>query len=111
MNNPLGFTDSLRANYYHYPALPPVMLWRDSIAPNAPIGLIAKPEVNGVKLMWQTPLMAKDNEPVYGYVIYRFAAGAGDKYQIMPKISCILPITTILCILMLRQRREKRIFM
>jgi uncharacterized lipoprotein YddW (UPF0748 family) len=76
MNNPLGFTDSLRANYYHYPALPPVMLWRDSIAPNAPVGLIAKPELNGVKLMWQTPLMAKDNEPVYGYVVYRFSTGA-----------------------------------
>ena len=72
MRNPLGFTDSLRTNYYKYPALPPAMLWRDSIAPNAPKNLTLKATGNGVKLKWMTPDTAKDEEPVYGYVIYRF---------------------------------------
>jgi uncharacterized lipoprotein YddW (UPF0748 family) len=71
--NPLGFTDSLKNNYYRYPALPPVMLWRDSIAPKTPRELTAKADTNGVKLSWKEPPPAKDKEPVYGYVIYRYS--------------------------------------
>ena len=75
LNNPLGFTDSLKATYYKYPALPPVMLWLDSVPPNPPVNLKAVNENNAVNLTWETPGLAKDNEPVYGYVIYRFNAG------------------------------------
>jgi uncharacterized lipoprotein YddW (UPF0748 family) len=71
LNNPLGFADSLKQHYYRYPALPPLMIWRDSIAPNAPQQLTARAERKGVVLTWLAPDMAKDNEPVYGYVIYR----------------------------------------
>jgi uncharacterized lipoprotein YddW (UPF0748 family) len=73
-NNKLGFTDSLRLNQYKYPALPPVMLWLDSIAPNAPRNLVVTkmPASTQVQLKWEAPLPAKDKEPVYGYVIYRF---------------------------------------
>jgi len=72
-NNPLGFTDSLKENYYYYPALPPVMLWLDSIPPNPPLNFTATvTPKNTVQLKWATPLLAKDKEPVYGYVIYRF---------------------------------------
>lgn len=72
MRNPLGFTDSLRTNYYKYPALPPPMLWLDSVPPNAPKNLVAKNNLSGVKLKWETPDIAPDKEPVYGYVVYRF---------------------------------------
>ncbi len=72
LNNPLGFTDSLTQNYYRYPALPPAMLWRDSIPPNAPQNFTATVTPKGVDLKWGAPLPAKDKEPVYGYVIYRF---------------------------------------
>ena len=72
LNDPLGFTDSLKQNYYRYPALPPVMLWLDSIAPNAPRSVMATAANGVVNLKWETPLLAKDKEPVYGYVIYRF---------------------------------------
>jgi uncharacterized lipoprotein YddW (UPF0748 family) len=72
MRNPQGFTDSLRVNYYKYPALPPPMLWLDSIPPNAPKNLTLKSTPNSVQLSWQTPDTAKDEEPVYGYVVYRF---------------------------------------
>ncbi|MCJ8210629.1 family 10 glycosylhydrolase [Mucilaginibacter sp. RS28] len=70
--NPLGFSDSLRRDFYRKPALPPVMLWRDSIAPNAPQLLTAVSNPRGVLLNWQAPPPAKDNEPVAGYVVYRF---------------------------------------
>jgi uncharacterized lipoprotein YddW (UPF0748 family) len=72
MKNPLGIADSLRTNFYKYPALPPPMLWLDSVPPNAPKNLVATINVKSVKLKWQTPDTAKDKEPVYGYVIYRF---------------------------------------
>lgn len=72
IQNPLGFADSLKGNLYRYPALPPAMLWRDSIAPNPPREAVAQIENNTIKLTWQAPDQAKDNEPAYGYVIYRF---------------------------------------
>jgi len=72
MKNPLGWTDSLRTNFYKYPALPPPMDWLDSIGPNVPKNLVAKINVKSVSLSWQTPDLAEDKEPVYGYVIYRF---------------------------------------
>lgn len=70
-----GFKDSLVHHYYNTPALPPVMLWLDSIAPNAPRQLIAGRGEEGIMLTWQTPLLASDKEPVYGYVVYRFFEG------------------------------------
>jgi len=72
LRNPLGIADSLKQTYYKSPALPPVMLWLDSIPPNAPRNVTAIPLLKGVNLKWETPLLAKDKEAVYGYVIYRF---------------------------------------
>lgn len=73
-DNKLGFTDSLRLTYYKHPALPPVMLWLDSVAPNPPRNLVVNKILNTtrVQLKWEAPLPAKDKEPVYGYVVYRF---------------------------------------
>ena len=70
--NALGVNDSLKQTYYRHPALPPVMLWLDSIPPNVPRAFTAKAENKTVLLKWEAPLPAKDKEPVYGYVIYRF---------------------------------------
>jgi uncharacterized lipoprotein YddW (UPF0748 family) len=73
LDNRLGFTDSLKNTYYRHPALPPVMLWLDSVAPNVPRNLVATTLFNRqVHLKWEAPLLAADNEPAYGYVIYRF---------------------------------------
>lgn len=75
-NNPLGFTDSLKENYYKYPALPPPMLWLDSVPPNAPAALTGTvTPKNTVELKWLAPQPAADKEPVYGYVIYRVESG------------------------------------
>jgi uncharacterized lipoprotein YddW (UPF0748 family) len=65
-------SDSLRSNFYRYPALPPPMLWLDSVPPMPPQNFIGKAEGKGVLLKWETPLIAKDSEAVYGYVVYRF---------------------------------------
>jgi uncharacterized lipoprotein YddW (UPF0748 family) len=68
-----GFTDSLKQNFYRYPALPPPMLWLDSVAPNIPRAFsVTKIAARTVQLKWEAPLPARDKEPVYGYVIYRF---------------------------------------
>lgn len=72
LRNPLGFADSLKQQFYTYPALPPVMLWLDSIPPNPPRNFMARAAKNGTELIWETPALARDKEPVYGYVIYRF---------------------------------------
>ncbi len=72
LENRLGFTDSLKQTYYRHPALPPVMLWLDSVPPNVPRNLAIKKEIKSVRLTWEAPLPAADKEPVYGYVIYRF---------------------------------------
>ncbi|HVV56228.1 MAG TPA: family 10 glycosylhydrolase [Mucilaginibacter sp.] len=72
MHDPLGFTDSLRNNFYKYPALPPQMLWLDSVPPNAPKNLVVTTNSSGVNLQWQTPDTAKDKQTAYGYVVYRF---------------------------------------
>jgi uncharacterized lipoprotein YddW (UPF0748 family) len=72
LNNPLGFTDSLKTTYYRHAALPPVMLWLDSVPPNAPRNVVVQVQNGAAQVKWQAPVLARDNEPVYGYVIYRF---------------------------------------
>lgn len=72
LDNRLGFTDSLKQTYYRHPALPPVMLWLDSVPPNVPRNFTAKTLNKIVHLTWEMPLPPADKEPVYGYIIYRF---------------------------------------
>jgi uncharacterized lipoprotein YddW (UPF0748 family) len=75
-SNMAGLQDSLRQDFYRYPALQPAMIWIDNIAPQAPLQLTAYLLApNGVRLTWNEPLKARDGETAYGYVIYRFWAG------------------------------------
>lgn len=74
-NNPLGFTDSLKNDFYRYPALPPAMLWRDAVVPNIPRELMARTMGKNVNLQWQLPLPASDDNTASGYVVYRFDQG------------------------------------
>lgn len=66
-------TDTLRKDLYKYPSLPPQMLWKDSIDPNAPQNFDAAVRPDGVHLNWEAPLPAADGETASGYVIYRFS--------------------------------------
>jgi uncharacterized lipoprotein YddW (UPF0748 family) len=75
VTNAKGFADSLKNNLYKYPALPPQMPWLDEIIPNTPQQFNAEVLVDGVRLKWEKPLKAIDNETASGYVIYRFTDG------------------------------------
>ncbi|MEO5909631.1 MAG: family 10 glycosylhydrolase [Pelobium sp.] len=74
-NNPLGVSDTLSQHYYKYPALPPLMLWLDSVAPNKPQNLLALEDDKGILLSWKLPKVAKDGDKAYGFVIYRSENG------------------------------------
>lgn len=72
--NYAGLQDSLRQNFYRNPSLPPQMLWRDDTPPQAPINLVALVSRNDkILLNWNEPLMSRDGEKAYGYVVYRFS--------------------------------------
>ena len=71
--NLLGFTDSLRTNFYQYPALMPTMKWRDSLPPSVPTGLIATRNPSNVQLAWTKPAATtQELNRVRQFVIYRF---------------------------------------
>ena len=81
-----GIQDSIRRNFYQYPALQPQMLWLDEIPPQAPMNLQARITGNRITLAWEEPLKARDGETAYGYVIYRFMASENINLQDPSKI-------------------------
>ena len=74
-NNLAGVNDSLRRDFYQYPALQPAMLWLDDVDPNPPKELTAIALNDCVDISWKTPAAASDGQTAYGYVIYRFNEG------------------------------------
>jgi uncharacterized lipoprotein YddW (UPF0748 family) len=73
--NMAGVKDSLRNNFYRFPALQPQMLWLDVVNPNPPYELTAWGLVRGVQLSWKEGIIAEDGEKAYGFVVYRFNKG------------------------------------
>jgi uncharacterized lipoprotein YddW (UPF0748 family) len=67
-NNPAGWNDSLRNNYYKYPALVPPMKWIDSVPP-------LKPLVEKVAGLKETRVMYRGAEPIKGFAIYSLPQG------------------------------------
>ncbi len=65
-SNPNGWCDTLRNNYYKYPALVPPMLWIDSIPPLAP--LMEKIKSNQFRIYY------RGAEPIKGFAIYTLSA-------------------------------------
>lgn len=68
----LGFGDSLKNKYYRFPALMPLMNWKDTIAPNPPYSLNSRIDRQGVHLSWTAPAPGRDGEGARYYVVYRF---------------------------------------
>lgn len=68
-NNPNGWSDSLRNNYYNYPALIPPMPWIDSVKPHAPVFHME----NDVKGLSTTAWLSKgaDGDSLRGFAIYQ----------------------------------------
>ena len=73
-SNPNGWSDSLRNNYYKYPAIIPPMAWIDSVRPARPVMLYDSSKVaiysNAINLYFKED---SNNVKVNRYVIYNFA--------------------------------------
>ncbi|MFM8807087.1 MAG: hypothetical protein ACKOD1_06965, partial [Sphingomonadales bacterium] len=71
--NPNGWNDSLRNNYYRYPALLPSMPWISDRAPLAPQTAITTRKAETIRFSVKP---AKENRiPIKYFVVYRFPAG------------------------------------
>jgi len=69
-----GWTDLLKSDIFHAPAIVPVMNWKDSIVPNAPQNLRVVAAGGGLSgLEWDPPTAASDGDTATRYVVYRFA--------------------------------------
>ena len=69
--NPKGMTDSLKTNLYRYPALSPVMAWKERVPPNAPRNLRYERIAGAAGLRWDAPAKAADGDTAFRYVVYR----------------------------------------
>lgn len=68
LNNPNGWNDSLKQNYYHYKALVPIMPWMDTSRPDVPS--IEKIELTEKSVQVTVKRLA-DQKPILGFTIYR----------------------------------------
>lgn len=73
-DNLKGFADSLRNNFYRYPALHPVMAWKDVVPPYPPRAIRLAPLAGtGVSaIQWDLPFTAPDGDSASRYAVYRF---------------------------------------
>ena len=72
-SNPNGWSDSLRNNYYKYPAIPPPMNWIDSAKPEAPV--LSYDSSKSTFFTTSVDLYFRDtvkNDLLNRYVIYQF---------------------------------------
>ncbi|MEO6838444.1 MAG: family 10 glycosylhydrolase [Ginsengibacter sp.] len=73
-SNPNGWDDSLRNNYYRYPAIPPTMPWIDSVKPDQPVLLYDSTHSTlfstSIDLYFRED---KKNDLINRYVIYQFS--------------------------------------
>jgi uncharacterized lipoprotein YddW (UPF0748 family) len=74
LSNPKGFLDSLRQNYFRFPALPPPMPWKGQAAPQPPLNLVFAVDSGDslYRLLWTSP----DSASWLRFVVYRFKSTA-----------------------------------
>ncbi len=71
--NSNSIEDSLRNDLYRYPALPPVMPWKETLAPEAPQNVQAVGSGRSITVTWQAPPAASDGDGAAWYALYRFS--------------------------------------
>ncbi len=74
-----GFSDSLKNNYYKYPALPPPMSWKASVKPMSPQNLSVAPiiideVITNFALNWDKVIVPEGNDTTLKYAVYRVTA-------------------------------------
>jgi uncharacterized lipoprotein YddW (UPF0748 family) len=78
-------------NRYRAPALPPTMLWKDSIPPQSPARLaVAEVVTNVFQLEWTESPPARDGELPARYVIYR-SSPSEPRTDYPPNIIAVIP--------------------
>lgn len=71
-DNPLNAIDSMKQDLYRYPALWPVMPWKDDSAPAEPRNAVYAVEGDGSKtIIWDAPAYSDPADSGYAYVVYR----------------------------------------
>ena len=68
LNNPNGWNDSLRLNYYKYKALVPSMSWMDTTRPEVPS--VEEVEIKENKAVFFVKRLSQQR-PIRGFVLYR----------------------------------------
>jgi len=71
MANPKGFLDSLKTNYYQYPALTPLMPWIDSKPPCQPKNVRFELTNNIYTISWDRACIAWDGDTTYKFLVYK----------------------------------------
>jgi len=70
INNYSGFTDTLVNDFYKYPALTPLMNWKDHIQPYAPKSFSVEKKEGYFQIKWLQPDAAADGDTAKYFVIY-----------------------------------------
>jgi len=101
LKNPNGWNDSLKNNYYKYPALVPPMHWIDSIPPLAP--LVEDLEQDNIRLFY------RGAEPIKGFAVYVLPKGEDEDIENATLVKILFADKTIDLDLseIERNRREK----
>lgn len=73
-----GLADSMKNDWYKYPAVPPAMYWKDKVSPNSPVNVFVVKDSVNTRIVWDAPSPAVDGESPYYYVVY----GNPDKIDI-----------------------------
>ena len=85
--NPNGWCDSMRNNYYKYPALIPPMKWIDSIPPISPLTEVLNED--------QVRLYYRGAEPIKGFAVYTLSPGETDDINNATLVSILVADKTI----------------
>lgn len=101
--NPNGWSDSLRNNYYRFPALPPPMPWLDNSIPTAP--LFEKQAGNKVKLVY------KGDKKIKAFGIVSLTLNTEVRFE-LGQLILVVPATktAVIDLSTLPDTKNKRIF-
>ena len=70
--NAKGVVDIIKTNYYKYPAMWPVMPWKNSVPTEAPDNAVLTINGDGSKtLVWDAPNYTDPVDSAYGYAVFR----------------------------------------
>lgn len=72
LNNPKGFLDSLKSNYYRFPAMTPPMNWLDSLPPAPPTWVTVTETGGQAVIRWGHDALTKSSDDISRHIIYKW---------------------------------------